>query len=91
LIVWPENPAPFYNGDPLFRDAVSNVARQGNAWLLAGSIGIRNATPGRATEMYNSAALVSTNGEWAARYDKVHLVPSANTFRSDKYFRSPPA
>jgi apolipoprotein N-acyltransferase len=25
--------------------------------------------------MYNSAALVSPNGEWVARYDKVHLVP----------------
>lgn len=75
LIVWPENPAPFYNGDPLFRDAVSNVARQTNAWLLVGSVGIRNATPGTATEMYNSAALVSPNGEWVSRYDKVHLVP----------------
>jgi apolipoprotein N-acyltransferase len=75
LIVWPENPAPFYNSDPLFRDAVSNLAHQANAWLLVGNIGIRNATPGTATEMFNSAALVSPNGEWAARYDKVHLVP----------------
>jgi len=77
LIVWPENPAPFYTTDPLFRDAVSNVARQSNAWLLAGSIGIRNAsaTPNQTTEMYNSASLVSPNGDWVARYDKIHLVP----------------
>jgi len=77
LIVWPENPAPFYSTDPFFRDAVSNVARQSNAWLLAGSIGIRNAsaTPNQATEVYNSASLVSPAGEWVARYDKVHLVP----------------
>ena len=27
LIVWPESPAPFYASDPLFRDAVSSVAR----------------------------------------------------------------
>jgi len=77
LIVWPENPAPFYTSDPLFRDAVSSVARQSNAWLLAGSIGIRNATatPAQPTEIYNSASLVSPNGEWLSRYDKIHLVP----------------
>ena len=77
LIVWPENPAPFYTSDPLFRDAVSNVARQSNAWLLAGSIGIRNAsaTPSQPTEIYNSAALVSPSGDWTSRYDKIHLVP----------------
>ena len=77
LIVWPESPAPFYTSDPLLRDAVSNVARQSNAWLLAGSIGIRNATaaPDQTTEIYNSAALVSPNGEWTSRYDKIHLVP----------------
>jgi apolipoprotein N-acyltransferase len=77
LIVWPENPAPFYSSDPLFRDAVSNLARQSNAWLLAGSIGIRNATatPNQPTEIYNSASLVSPNGDWLSRYDKIHLVP----------------
>jgi apolipoprotein N-acyltransferase len=77
LIVWPENPAPFYISDPLFRDAVSNVARLSNTWLLIGSIGIRNAsaTPNQPTEIYNSASLVSPNGDWVSRYDKVHLVP----------------
>jgi apolipoprotein N-acyltransferase len=77
LIVWPENPAPFYTSDPLFRDAVSNLARQSNGWVLAGSIGIRNAsaTPDQPTAIYNSAALVSPNGGWVSRYDKVHLVP----------------
>jgi apolipoprotein N-acyltransferase len=77
LIVWPENPAPFYTSDPLFRDAVSNVARVSNAWVLAGAVGIRNATatPDQSTEIYNSAALVSPDGLLAGRYDKVHLVP----------------
>jgi len=77
LIVWPENPAPFYSSDPLFRDAVSNLARQANAWVLVGNIGVRNASamPDHPTEVYNSASLVSPSGEWVARYDKVHLVP----------------
>jgi apolipoprotein N-acyltransferase len=77
LIVWPESPAPFYTSDPIFRDASSNVARRSGAWLLTGSIGIRNAsaTPDQATEIYNSAELVSPNGDWISRYDKIHLVP----------------
>ncbi len=77
LIVWPENPAPLYTSDPLFRDAVSNFARQANTWLLTGSIGIRNASaaPEHPTEIYNSASLVSPSGEWVSRYDKIHLVP----------------
>jgi apolipoprotein N-acyltransferase len=77
LVVWPESPAPFYTTDPLFRGAVSNLARQANTWVLTGSIGVRNAsiTPGGATEIYNSGALVSPAGEWTSRYDKTHLVP----------------
>jgi len=77
LVVWPESPAPFYTSDPFFRDAVSNLARQANTWVLTGSIGVRNASmsPGGASELYNSAALVGPAGEWTSRYDKTHLVP----------------
>jgi apolipoprotein N-acyltransferase len=77
LIVWPESPAPFYTTDPTFRDTINNIARESQAWVLAGGLGIRNAsqTPQQATEVYNSASLVSPSGDWAARYDKVHLVP----------------
>jgi apolipoprotein N-acyltransferase len=77
LIVWPESPAPFYTTDPIFRDAVSNLAREAQTWVLSGSLGVRNAsqTPEQATQLYNSASLVSPGGEWVARYDKIHLVP----------------
>ncbi|MGA8309216.1 MAG: apolipoprotein N-acyltransferase, partial [Terriglobales bacterium] len=77
LIVWPESPAPFYTTDPVFREAVSNIAREAQTWMLVGSLGVRNAgdTPERATQLYNSASLVSPGGEWVARYDKTHLVP----------------
>jgi len=77
LIVWPESPAPFYAGDPVFRSAVSNLARQANTWVLTGSIGINHAGQNTAQPMrvYNSAQLVSPTGEWVSRYDKVHLVP----------------
>jgi apolipoprotein N-acyltransferase len=77
LVVWPESPAPFYTGDPWFRMAASQTARESRAWLITGSIGITNASanPVKATEAFNSAVLVSPDGDWVGRYDKVHLVP----------------
>jgi apolipoprotein N-acyltransferase len=77
LIVWPESPAPFYTSDPYFRERISSLARQTQSWVLTGSLGTRNATetPQQATQVYNSAALISPSGDWVARYDKVHLVP----------------
>lgn len=77
LIVWPESPAPFYSSDPFFRAAVSHMARQQQTWVLAGNLGVRNAsqTPEQSTELFNSAALISPAGDWVGRYDKVHLVP----------------
>ena len=90
LIVWPESPSPFNTRDPFFRDALSNVARQSQAWVVAGSLGYDDpmmhgmqmsgeGSPGQASPrsdaIYNSAALVNPAGDWTGRYDKVHLVP----------------
>jgi apolipoprotein N-acyltransferase len=77
LIVWPESPAPFYTTDPAFREAVSNIARESQSWMLVGSLGIRNAaqSPTHATQLFNSGSLVSPGGEWGERYNKMHLVP----------------
>jgi apolipoprotein N-acyltransferase len=75
LIVWPESPAPFYAGDPTFRNAISNLARNANAWVLVGSIGTANTAQGTPSHIYNSGSLVSPQGVWVSRYDKVHLVP----------------
>ncbi len=78
LIVWPESPAPFFANDPLFRGPVSEMARESHNWVVTGAIGSRSAhtsTGAAASEVFNSAELVSPAGEWTARYDKVHLVP----------------
>jgi apolipoprotein N-acyltransferase len=77
LIVWPESPSPFYTNDPLFRDAVSALARQSGTWVVAGSIGITPVMHSSAgnSQIFNSAVLVNPQGEWVGRYDKVHLVP----------------
>jgi apolipoprotein N-acyltransferase len=88
LIVWPESPAPFYTNDPLFRDAVSALARQSRTWVVTGSIGI---TPmmhggGENSQIFNSAVVVSSQGEWVGRYDKVHLVPFGEYLPFPKLF-----
>jgi apolipoprotein N-acyltransferase len=76
LTVWPESPAPFFTNDVRFRDAVSEMARQTKAWTVTGAIGTAPAPAnGTTSEEFNSAGLVGPNGEWTARYDKVHLVP----------------
>ena len=77
LIVWPESPAPFFASDPLFRGPVSEMARETHTWVVTGAIGSTPALgSGRpASQVFNSAAVVSPSGDWTARYDKVHLVP----------------
>jgi apolipoprotein N-acyltransferase len=77
LIVWPESPAPFFASDPLFREPVSQMARDAHSWVVTGAIGSTPAMQsGRsASQVFNSAALISPAGDWTARYDKVHLVP----------------
>ena len=77
LIVWPESPAPFFTNDPLFREPVSRMARKTQSWVVTGAIGSAPATQGgrSASQLFNSAALVSPSGDWTERYDKVHLVP----------------
>jgi apolipoprotein N-acyltransferase len=78
LIVWPESPSPFYTSDPLFQNPVSAMARQAQTWVVSGSIGTvpaMHSSGGQGSKVFNSAALVSPQGEWVGRYDKVHLVP----------------
>jgi apolipoprotein N-acyltransferase len=82
LIIWPESPAPFFTNDKRFRDALSAAARDSKTWIVAGSIGTGSigassstGAGGQAGPVFNSAALISPNGEWTERYDKIHLVP----------------
>jgi apolipoprotein N-acyltransferase len=76
LIVWPESPAPFYSSDHFFRSQLSDVAKSTHDWIIAGNVTVQShgGSPQNA-EIFNSASLVSPDGSWTARYDKIHLVP----------------
>jgi apolipoprotein N-acyltransferase len=88
LIVWPESPAPFFSSDPLFRAPVSQVARTTHSWVVTGAIGNLPAAQSgtSASQMFNSAALISPSGDWTARYDKAHLVPFGEYLPFPKLF-----
>ena len=76
LIVWPESPAPFEENDPQFRAALSELAREANAPIIAGNIGMDRTTDNpRGYNLFNSASFVNPQGEFVGRYDKMHLVP----------------
>ncbi len=79
LIVWPESATPFYyrygsayqyEQNVSMKQAVNNVIKNTETWLLTG-------TPDRDKENrhYNSAVLISPEGEIADTYHKIHLVP----------------
>jgi apolipoprotein N-acyltransferase len=75
LIVWPESPAPFFTNDVRFRESLGQMARETKTWVIVGAIGSNEPQPNSEGPVFNSAALISPNGEWTSRYDKVHLVP----------------
>jgi len=73
LIIWAENPAPFYfTRDPVFRNAVQAMARQGGAYVVVNTV----IPLGQAfSEITNSAVVLDPEGREIQRYDKMHLVP----------------
>ncbi len=73
LVVWPESPAPFREGEAEFRAALSGLARAMHAPVIVGNIGLEPV--GGRQEQRNSASFVLPDGRFAGRYDKMHLVP----------------
>ncbi len=74
LVVWPETAAPFYFSHNIaLTRIVTDGVRQTGAWFLIGSPSHELSEQG--TDYYNSAYLISPEGEISGRFDKVHLVP----------------
>lgn len=73
LIVWSENPAPFYfDRDPVFREAMQKMARQTGSYVVVGTMITDTANGGRPR---NSAIVLDPQGRELLQYDKIHLVP----------------
>tara|TARA_B100001057_G_scaffold129156_1_gene128242 strand:+ start:5736 stop:7217 length:1482 start_codon:yes stop_codon:yes gene_type:complete len=80
LIIWPENAIPIFLSEN--RD-VRHILMQGienSKNLLVGDLIIKNEN-----DIYNSAILITEDGEIASSYDKVHLVPFGEYLPLSKY------
>ena len=73
LLVWAENPAPFFfTRDPVFRNAMQNMARQTHAIVIGNTI---IPVDEKAEAITNSAFTLNPEGREISLYDKIHLVP----------------
>jgi len=76
LIVWPESPSNFEERDAHFRSAMSTIAHAAHAPIIVGDLGVDpDARVKRGYDLFNSANLVTADGAFVGRYDKMHLVP----------------
>jgi apolipoprotein N-acyltransferase len=70
LIVWPEAAIPvILEEEPAYYEMVRDLAKQVKIPLLFGAVTSREGL------YYNSALMISPEGEMDGRYDKLHLVP----------------
>ena len=74
LVVWPEAAVPFlFEEDRPFTKQVVDLVRADRVPLLFGSPAVT--TIENRMRMFNSAYLLSADGQVMGRYDKMHLVP----------------
>ncbi|WP_212733235.1 apolipoprotein N-acyltransferase [Terriglobus roseus] len=76
VILWPESPSPFDTQKPGFVSTVSGLASETHAPVISGAVGyVQDPSIQRGYRVYNSALLFKPGSGYAARYDKIHLVP----------------
>lgn len=69
LVIWPETSVPGYlEEENDLKKKIASLATEGNVYILAGSIREEEG------KIFNSAILMSPEGNIAQTYDKVHLV-----------------
>jgi apolipoprotein N-acyltransferase len=75
LIVWPETAVPFFfEHDVTHTENIINMQKDLDAYLLLGSVMIRERSPEQ-NLLSNSAILLDKKGKKTYEYDKIHLVP----------------
>lgn len=90
LVIWPESSTPFmFEEDEAGETGVRDLAREVGVPILFGSDQVDRT--GRPFRLYNAAFLVSPQGDTAAVYRKIHLVPFGEyiPFKGLLYFVSP--
>lgn len=74
LVVWPEAAMPFlFEEDNVFRQQLTQLVRAAQTPVLFGSPSMM--TLSNKVRWFNSAYLLSPEGQILGRYDKIHLVP----------------
>lgn len=74
VVVWPEAPSPFHEGDTRFRQLMHDLTGSTHAPGIVGNLAIDFDQEGQPS-FYNSATFVAPNGAFVGRYNKIHLVP----------------
>jgi apolipoprotein N-acyltransferase len=90
FVIWPESSTPFmFEEDEVGETAVRDLAREVRVPILFGSDQVDRS--GGAVRLFNAAFLVTPEGETAAVYRKMHLVPFGEyiPFKQWLYFVSP--
>ncbi len=62
-------------GKGIIQETIADLAKSNSIWVLAGSIGIKNAEDNGAQnkKVYAASMLYDDNGDRVCRYDKIHL------------------
>ena len=96
LLVWPETALPFLVSDnPYFNNLKKQLITKEKIWLLSGApfykkAGIEKSQQTRREVLaYNSAYLLTPEGEIGGRYDKQHLVPFGEYIPLSNYLPLP--
>ena len=81
LIIWPETSVPGYLEEKDLFERITTLANEVKIPLLVGAPSIDEDG-----NMYNSAILISKNGEILKKHDKIHLVPLGEYIPFEKEF-----
>jgi len=84
LIIWPETSLPGYIQEMDLLDRVLSLAKDVDAYILIGAPSVGG--PKR-EDIFNSAILISDNGDVVGQYNKLHLVPFGEYIPLERYIR----